>query len=174
MGEIADLEEIAQRERDEEEENENEEETAMDDQKEEATTAPNDTKWDGRTYIDVVNFSLTFTCALQDIEKMDGDNFVVAHIVMYRVEEADCNLVKFTRLSGPREAFQAVIRVLSNAAGSYLTGLTDDAWKKVVEPAKGSGNEEDDQRIQELYKKCFPQSNSNGASPEVVEQQEAQ
>merc|ERR1719361_963336 len=115
--EIADLEEIAQRERDEEEENENEE----------ATTAPNDAKWDGKTYIDVVNFSLTFTCALQDIEKMDGDNFVVAHIVMYRVEEADCNLVKFTRLSGPREAFQAVIRVLSNAAGSYLTGLTDDA-----------------------------------------------
>jgi len=168
--EIADLEEIAERERDEEDENEE----AMDDQKEEVMVSNGSTsvdakgKWDG-TYIDVVNFSLTFTCALQDIEKMDGDHLVVVHIVMYRMEETDCNLVKFTRLSGPREAFIKVIEILSNAAGDYLTGLTDASWKLVNQTVANDNEQQDDQqRIQELYKKCFPQSGGSNDSKETV------
>merc|ERR1712048_479069 len=56
-----------------------------------------DASFDG-TYIDVVNFSLVFGAALQD-------------------------LVKFTRLSGEREAFKKIIDTVSIAAGIYLTGL---------------------------------------------------
>jgi len=169
--EIADLEEIAERERDEEDENEEEATDATDDQKEEVT-AKTDAKWDGKTYIDVVNFSLTFECALMDIEKMDGDHLVVVHIQMYRVDEANSNLVKFTRLSGPRVAFIKVIDVLSNVAGDYLTGLTDDAWKLVTAPDNANDTaKEDQQRIQELYKKCFPQS-ANEVAPVALEQKE--
>merc|ERR1719474_491446 len=84
-------------------------------------------EWDG-TYIDVVNLSLMFECALLDQKFQDK---VFVHIGLYRLEAADCNLVKFTRLSGERKAFLKTIDILSKTAGVYLTGLTDDAWQRV-------------------------------------------
>jgi len=109
------------------------------------------------TYIDVVNFSLTFKCALQDL---DGGDVVMVHIAMYRVEDAQCNLVKFTRLSGSREAFEKTIENLSKSAGEFLTGLTDDA------AASFSGQQQ--QRIEELYKKCFPHGKGDNADDAVI------
>merc|ERR1712087_859650 len=152
--EIADLEEIAAQEFAERDSDDEDEE---DDQKDEV--ASSEQEWNG-CYIDVNNFSLSFKCALTDLDQMGQDTDVVlVHIAMYRVEETDCNLVKFTRLSGTRDAFIKTIGILSKSAGQYLTGLTDDAWKlvaapKVNEDTDTAANERD--RIQELYQKCFP------------------
>merc|ERR1712038_1985455 len=94
--EIADLEEIAAQEfaeRDSDDEDEEDDHKDNEDKEE----------WNG-CYIDVNNFSLSFKCALADLDGSDTD-VVLVHIGMYRVEETDCNLVKFTRLSGTRDAF---------------------------------------------------------------------
>jgi len=144
--EIADLESAAKAEQTAEDE-----ELRGDDQKEtDGGTLRVHAEWDG-TYIDVVNFSLTFKCALQDLEKMQESGAVVVHIAMYHVEELGTNLVKFTRLSGSREAFTRTIEILAKWAGEYLTGLTDEAWKLAEEQGT-------DDRMKMLYKKCFPQT----------------
>ena len=124
----------------------------------------------------MVNFSLSFKVAIKDLEKMGAAaDVVLVHIAMYRVEDADCNLVKFTRLSGSRDAFIKTIDILSKSAGEYLTGLTDGAWKLVTAPpahAQSADTEHGDDgqsvdehdRIQQLYKKCFP-SKADGGAP---------
>merc|ERR1711997_252679 len=91
-----------------------------------------DASFDG-TYIDVQNFSLSFKSALQDLDDFNGTDLVHVHIGLYFEAEAACNLVKFTRLSGSREAFIKIIDILSNTAGEFLTGLDSKAWKAVQE-----------------------------------------
>jgi len=130
---------------------------------EKADDGAQSTEWDG-TYIDVVNLSLMFECALLDQKFQDK---VFVHIGLYRLEAADCNLVKFTRLSGERKAFLKTIDILSKTAGVYLTGLTDDAWQRVN---KQLDDKEDDERFQALYKKCFPAEADESAMPQVAAQ----
>merc|ERR1711971_1008459 len=111
-----------------------------------------DSAFDG-TYIDVINFSLIFGAALQDLDKMeaDGADKVFVHICVYYDETTQCNLVKFTRLSGEREAFKKIIDTVSIAAGIYLTGLD----KKAAKIVEANNTENVDADFESLYKKCF-------------------
>merc|ERR1712083_637543 len=82
----------------------------------------NNEEWDG-TYIDVINFSLIFRVALQDLDKFEGTDLVYVHIGLYYDETTQSNLAKFTCLSGDRTAFRKIISQLEIKAGNYLTGL---------------------------------------------------
>jgi len=121
----------------------------------ERENANEDDSFDG-TYIDVVNFSLVFSTALQDLEKFDSADKVFVHIGVYYDDMTECNLVKFTRLSGEREAFKKIIETLSNNAGVYLTGL-DKKSAKVVEQKTA---QDTDAEFEALYKKCFPDNDN--------------
>jgi len=129
-------------------------------------TDANDAAFDG-TYIDVKNFSLSFKSALQDLDNFSDADLVHVHIGLYFEAEAQCNLVKFTRLSGSREAFIKIIGVLSSTAGEYLTGLDKKAWKAVQEKSH-------DERLEELYQRCFPQKKSGAKGGDGAEEVEAE
>eukprot|EP01083_Nonionella_stella_P095617 268471_1 len=101
------------------------------------------------TCIDVVNYSLLFSVA---IDIFDGQpDLVYVHIAIYHDPLVECNLVKFTRLSGDRKAFKKIIDSLSVKAGECLTGLDPKAMKKLQKT-----NQADQDDFQQLYKKCFP------------------
>ena len=134
-------------------------------EREEDENANDDDDFDG-TYIDVVNFSLVFGAALQDLEKFDSADKVYVHIGVYFDEIAECNLVKFTRLSGEREAFKKIIETLSVAAGIYLTGL-DKKSAKIVEQNTAKDKDAD---FESLYKKCFPDKVNGGKTEEEQQQ----
>ena len=113
----------------------------------EPATDGDDAAFDG-TYIDVKNFSLTFKAAMQDLDNFGGMDLVHVHVALYYEAEAQCNLVKFTKLSGTREVFMKIIDILSNTAGEYLTGLDKKAWKAVQE-------KQTDETLEKLYRRCF-------------------
>lgn len=125
-----------------------------------------DSAFDG-TYIDVINFSLIFGAALQDLDKMeaDGADKVFVHICVYYDETTECNLVKFTRLSGEREAFKKIIDTVSIAAGVYLTGLD----KKCAKIVADKQNAKVDAEFESLYAKCFPDRKKEEAVVQVEE-----
>merc|ERR1712228_1155704 len=135
----------------------------------ERENANEDESFDG-TYIDVVNFSLVFDAALQDLDKFDSADKVYVHIGVYFDEIAECNLVKFTRLSGEREAFKKIIETLSIAAGIYLTGL-DKKTAKIVE---ANTAKDKDAGFEALYKKCFPEQVNQKKEEEESVAQEVQ
>jgi serine/threonine protein kinase len=111
-----------------------------------------DDGWDG-LYIDVVNFSLVFRAALQDLEDLTKSDVVYVHIGLYYDATSECNLVKFTCLSGDRQAFRKALQQLSTSAGAYLTGLDKKSTKIIM---KKRENDQANDYIQQLYNKCFP------------------
>merc|ERR1712154_348012 len=126
----------------------------IDDGKDDDVNKDNYKNFDG-TYIDIINFSWIFYAALQDLDAFTGNADVVyVHCSLYYCNIAECNIVKFIRLSGEREAFIKIIEKLSNSAGQFLTGLDKKGSRNIAKKQK-----DDDERLKELYKKCFPEKN---------------
>eukprot|EP00485_Elphidium_margaritaceum_P006617 CAMPEP_0202691462 /NCGR_PEP_ID=MMETSP1385-20130828/6168_1 /ASSEMBLY_ACC=CAM_ASM_000861 /TAXON_ID=933848 /ORGANISM="Elphidium margaritaceum" /LENGTH=629 /DNA_ID=CAMNT_0049346873 /DNA_START=94 /DNA_END=1983 /DNA_ORIENTATION=- len=152
-------------------------------------TEYDDPSFDG-TYIDVVNFSLVFEAAIQDLDSELQADRVSVHVALYQVQVARSakkdaapvynNLVKFTRLDGKREPFVKMIETLSERAGTFLAGIDKTTSKKIAEAEKlkkqnasgGDGGAQGEfdgfASFDEMYKACFPDQDVAVNQPAVV------